>query len=289
MGQIEAMKLLVVAFLGLVVAAFTLPIDEERLVQLSEGNPPAAAAATATEASLPKLDKEITDRETEEKKLGSQISAESAERRADAVKAAAAATNLKTGLASEVTQRNKAIDEQIAANVDAKKAIATATQTEAANKAAQDSATQKLDAAIGGEVKNREQAIKQTQSAIAGMKTAQQTALQETRKGLNKQQAKLTNDLVAKDKLLEGAVKANSDAIKREESARAKEAKNDQQLFATMKSKIDTLEGALRKVTNGQPQQPGAAAAPKPATPAATPAPPAAAAAAPPPPPATEW
>merc|ERR1719460_3258031 len=138
------MKLLVVAFLGLVVAAFTLPIDEERLVQLSEGNPPAAAAATGTEASLPKLDKEITDRETGEKKLGSQISAESAERRADAVKAAAAATNLKTGLASEVTQRNKAIDEQIAANVDAKKAIATATQTEAANKAAQDSATQKL-------------------------------------------------------------------------------------------------------------------------------------------------
>merc|ERR1711939_412935 len=149
-------------------------------------------------------------------------SAESAERRADAVKAAAAATNLKTGLASEVTQRNKAIDEQIAANVDAKKAIAKATQTEAADKAAQDSATQKLDAAIGGEVKNREQAIKQTQSAIAGMKTAQQTALQETRKGLNKQQAKLTN---------------------------------------------------------GQPQQPGSAAAPKPATPAATPAPPAAAAA----------
>jgi hypothetical protein len=267
-----------------VVAAFTLPIDEERLVQLSEG-----PDSVLHPASLPKLDKEITDRETEEKKLGSQISAESAERRADAVKAAAAATNLKTGLASEVTQRNKAIDEQIAANVDAKKAIAKATQTEAADKAAQDSATQKLDAAIGGEVKNREQAIKQTQSAIAGMKTAQQTALQETRKGLNKQQAKLTNDLVAKDKLLEGAVKANSDAIKREESARAKEAKNDQQLFATMKSKIDTLEGALRKVTNGQPQQPGSAAAPKPATPAATPAPPAAAAAAPPPPPATEW
>merc|ERR1711939_1207087 len=95
--------------------------------------------------TLPALTKEISDRESLATNLGSKLTAETKNREADTVKAAAAVSNLQTGLSNEVEQRGKAMEDATAANQAVKTSVQDAETQIKSNKAVVTAAVSKLD------------------------------------------------------------------------------------------------------------------------------------------------
>jgi len=234
-----------------VVACVALPLEDAAFLQLDAATAPVPAPAPAAEVTLPALTKEIGNRETEDKVLTSKISTEAQERQSDAVKAAAAAKDLKTAVATEVTQRNSAINTQIESVTDVKKSVSTVSKKLDSDKAALDASVAKLDTALSSEVKNREQAVKANTDAMTAFKSTQATALTELKTEVQKSAAKLTSDVLAKDKIMEAAVKANDAAIQKEATDRAAEVKTERATFAAVNNKLLALEAAVKKMSNG--------------------------------------
>jgi len=230
-------------------AAIALPLQQggdDSISLLSEGG------ATTPELSIPKLDKEITDRKAEGETLTGKITAETTSREADKAAAAAAAKSNTDALAVEKKAREdgqaKTTADMAAISAGEK---ATASKQKSQN-AALTAAMLKADSAIKAEVTNREGQIKTTEAAMTAVKNGLNQKIADAESRINQATTVATDAMTKVSTSLKGQVAANTKAIQDEKEARSAATDRNAASNAATQAQITELFTAIKNIQSGK-------------------------------------